>query len=227
MGSKKSILYNRRFIIINIQYYYNMSTVNFSSDTSIQGTITLITSTPLGINLYAYNTNLSSLSSYSYLNINNLNNTATTIFYNLNNLSSNSVLSINSNNTSINNLNTTSTTIFNNLNSLSTNSILSINNLNATSTTIFTTKENILTFSNPLTRTTNTIGINLANYSTTGNDSSYLLKTGGTLTGNFNIEKSNPIVSIKAAAESCKDILVVFASMVSVIEPTERILLAM
>ncbi len=39
-------------------------------------------------------------------------------------------------------------------------------------------KENILTFSSPLTRTTNTIGINLANYSTTGNDTSYLLKTG-------------------------------------------------
>ena len=34
-------------------------------------------------------------------------------------------------------------------------------------------------------------------------------------------------VVLKAAAESCKDILVVLASMVSVIEPTERILLAM
>ena len=60
-----------------------MSTVNFSSDNSVQGTITSITSTPLGINLYAYNTNLSSLSTNSILNINNLNATSTTIFNNL------------------------------------------------------------------------------------------------------------------------------------------------
>ncbi len=44
-------------------------------------------------------------------------------------------------------------------------------------------KENVLTFSSPLTRTTNTIGINLTNYSTTGNDINYLLKTGGTMSG--------------------------------------------
>jgi len=61
-----------------------MSTVNFNSDNSVQGTITTITATPLGINLYAYNTNLSSLSSYSTLAINNLNTTSTTIFNNLN-----------------------------------------------------------------------------------------------------------------------------------------------
>ena len=69
------------------------------------------------------------------------------------------------------------------------------------------TKENILTFSSPLTRTTNTIGINLGSYSTTGTDTNYLLKTGGTLTGDFNIEKANPIVSIKAAAENQTSIL--------------------
>ena len=39
---------------------------------------------------------------------------------------------------------------------------------------LLNTKENILTFSSPLTRTTNTIGINLANYSTTGTDTNYL-----------------------------------------------------
>ncbi len=61
-----------------------MSTVNFSSDNSVQGTITSIISTPLAINLYAYNTNLSSLSSFSYLSINNLNATSGTIFNNLN-----------------------------------------------------------------------------------------------------------------------------------------------
>ena len=44
-------------------------------------------------------------------------------------------------------------------------------------------KEAVLTFSSPLTRTTNTIGINLGSYSTTGNDANYLLKTGGTMSG--------------------------------------------
>jgi hypothetical protein len=43
-------------------------------------------------------------------------------------------------------------------------------------------KEQILTFSSPLTRTTNTIGINLGSYSTSGNDPAYLLKI-GTLSG--------------------------------------------
>jgi hypothetical protein len=85
----------------------------FIQDDSIQGTTTTITEVVLGGPLYAYNTNLSSLSSYSYLNINNLNATSTTTFNNLNSLSTNSVLSIN-------NLNNTSTTILNFLNSLST-----------------------------------------------------------------------------------------------------------
>jgi hypothetical protein len=49
------------------------------------------------------------------------------------------------------------------------------------------TKEAILTFSSPLTRTTNTMGINLSSYSTTGNDTNYLLKTGGTMTGNLTV----------------------------------------
>ena len=49
------------------------------------------------------------------------------------------------------------------------------------------TKEAILTFSNPLTRNTNTISINLSSYSTTGNDTNYLLKTGGTMTGTLNM----------------------------------------
>ena len=52
---------------------------------------------------------------------------------------------------------------------------------------LLNTKENALTFSSPLTRTTNTIGINLANYSTTGNDTNYLLKTGGTMTGDLTV----------------------------------------
>ena len=69
-----------------------------------------------------------SLSTYSVLNITNLQATSTTIFNNLNSLSTNSILSIN-------NLNTTSTTIFNNLNSLSSTTILNVNNLNVSGTT--------------------------------------------------------------------------------------------
>ncbi len=60
-----------------------MATIIFNSDNTVQGTITSITSTPLGINIYAYNTNLSSLSTYSTLSISNTNATSTTIFNNL------------------------------------------------------------------------------------------------------------------------------------------------
>jgi hypothetical protein len=50
--------------------------------------------------------------------------------------------------------------------------------------------------------------ISLTNYTRTGLDPAYLLKsTGGTLTGDVNIEKSNPIVSIKASDESQTSIL--------------------
>jgi len=46
-------------------------------------------------------------------------------------------------------------------------------------------KEQILTFSSPLTRTTNTIGINLSSYSTTGTDPNFLKLAGGTMTGDL------------------------------------------
>ncbi len=67
-----------------------MATVIFNSDNSVQGTIKSITSTPLGIKIYSYNTNLSSLSTYSTLWISNTNATSSTIFNNLYPLSSNS-----------------------------------------------------------------------------------------------------------------------------------------
>jgi hypothetical protein len=60
-------------------------------------------------------------------------------------------------------------------------------------------KEAILTFSSPLTRTTNTIGINLSSYSTTGNDTSYLLKTGGTMTGALNGTTINASTALQEA----------------------------
>jgi hypothetical protein len=52
--------------------------------------------------------------------------------------------------------------------------------------TLLNAKEQILTFSSPLTRTTNTIGINLSAYSTSGTDTAYVLKTGSTMTGTLN-----------------------------------------
>jgi hypothetical protein len=68
--------------------------------------------------------------------------------------------------------------------SYATNANLTTNYYNKSSTdTLLNAKENTLTFSSPLTRTTNTIGINLSAYSTTGTDTNYLLKTGGTMTG--------------------------------------------
>ncbi len=86
------------FIIIYVNSY-------FTADDSVQGTITTITSTPIGSGyIYAYNTNLSNLSTFTKLNIDNLNATSTPILGNLNSLSTNSILSIN-------NLNATSTTI--------------------------------------------------------------------------------------------------------------------
>ena len=62
------------------------------------------------------------------------------------------------------------------------------------------TKENILTFDLPLTRTTNTIGINLGSYSTTGNDANYLLKSGGIMTGAINSITNVGIGTTNAAA---------------------------
>ncbi len=65
-----------------------------------------------------------------------------------------------------------------------TNTNLTNNYYNKTSTdTLLNAKENSLTFSSPLTRTTNTIGINLGSYSTSGTDASYVLKTGSTMIG--------------------------------------------
>ena len=49
--------------------------------------------------------------------------------------------------------------------------------------TTLATKQNNLTFSSPLVNTTNTISINLNEYSKTGTDTNYLLKSGGTMTG--------------------------------------------
>jgi len=78
--------------------------------------------------------------------------------------------------------------------------------------TLLIAKEAILTFSSPLTRLTNTISINLSNYSTTGTDTNYLLKTGGQLTGNLGIGttqySTNTLLSIKGASSGYSQPLV-------------------
>ena len=90
--------------------------------------------------------NLNSLSTYSYLNISNLQSTSTTIFNNLNSLSTYS-------NLNISNLQSTSTTILNNLNSLSSCSILNVNSLNVIGTSVFnndvTAKSNLYALNIP------------------------------------------------------------------------------
>jgi hypothetical protein len=58
-----------------------MATVNFTPDNSLQGTTTSIISTPLSIHyLYAYNTTLNSKSTFTKLDIDNLNSTSTSVF---------------------------------------------------------------------------------------------------------------------------------------------------
>jgi hypothetical protein len=92
--------------------------------------------------------------------------------------SNNSNYTSNASNVLQTNINTTNTNL------TATNTNLTNNYYNRTSTdTLLNAKEQILTFSSPLTRSTNTIGINLGSYSTTGTDTNYLLKTGGTMTG--------------------------------------------
>ncbi len=59
-------------------------------------------------------------------------------------------------------------------------------------------KENALTFSSPLTRTTNTIGINLSGYATTTALASYLPLAGGTLTGQLNITHASTAANAAA-----------------------------
>jgi hypothetical protein len=94
--------------------------------------------------------NLNSISTYSNFNISNLQSTSNTIFSNLNSISTYS-------NFNISNLQTTSTTIFNNLNSLSSCSILNVNNLNVSGTSVF---------NNDVTANSNLYALNLPKKST-------------------------------------------------------------
>ena len=117
---------------------------------------------------------MNSLSTYSSLNISNLQSTSTTIFNNLNALSTYSYLNIS-------NVQTTSTTIFNNLNNLSTNTTLNLNNLSTNTT---------LNLNNLSTNTT----LNLNNLSTNTTLNLNNLSTNTTL--NLNNLSTNSILSI-------------------------------
>jgi hypothetical protein len=128
--------------------------INFPTDSSVQGTYT---SFPYTI------TNNDGYVSSNYVNILSTNNSNYTR---------------NASNVLQTNINTTNTNL------TATNTNLTNNYYNRTSTdTLLNAKEQILSFTAPLTRSTNTIGISLSSYSTTGTDTNYLLKTGGTMTG--------------------------------------------
>ena len=117
-----------------------MSSLNVSGYTTLNDNVTCMNNLNINGGIFCSSinsstttvltTNLNSLSTYSNLNISNLQSTSTTIFNNLNSISTYS-------NLNISNLQSTSTTILNNLNSLSSCSTLNVNNLNVSGTSIF------------------------------------------------------------------------------------------
>ncbi len=121
---------------LNINGAVFCSSINSSTTTVLTANLnSLSTYSNLNIsNLQSTSTtifnNLNSISTYSNLNVSNLQSTSTTIFSNLNSISTYS-------NLNITNLQSTSTTILNNLNSLSSCSTLNVNNLNVSGTSIF------------------------------------------------------------------------------------------
>jgi len=92
------------------------------------------------------------------------------------------------------NINTTNTNL------TATNTNITNNYYNKTSTdTLLNAKEQILTFLSPLTRTTNTISINLGSYSTTGTDPNFLKLIGGTMTGLLTGTTINATIALQEA----------------------------
>jgi len=155
--------------------------------------------------------NLNSLSSYSSLNISNLQSTSTTIFNNLNNLSSNSSLNIS-------NLQSTSTTIFNNLNNLSSNSSLNISNLQSTSTTIFNNLNNTSTYSSlnisNLQSTSTTILNNLNSLSSCSILNVNSLNVSGISIFNNDITANSNLYAVNIPKKSTFNIIITTASMI-------------
>jgi hypothetical protein len=137
-----------------------MSSLNVSGYTTLNNNVTCMNNLNINGGIFCSSinsstttvltTNLNSLSTYSNLNISNLQSTSTTIFNNLNSISTYS-------NLNISNLQSTSTTILNNLNSLSSCSTLNVNNLNVSGTSIF---------NNDVTANSNLYALNLPKKST-------------------------------------------------------------
>jgi len=166
--------------------------LNFTTDNSVQLTYTSFPFTTPPLDGYTTSNYVSNISN---LLINNINTKQATLTAATNLLGvGTAITAIDYNKITVNKPSTFPADMTNIYSKTETNNLLSA-------------KEATLTFSSPLTRTTNTIGINLSSYSTTGNDANYLLKTGGSMTGDLNIEKLNPIVSIKSTGENQTSIL--------------------
>jgi len=95
----------------------------------------------------------------------------------------------------------TSNTLNTTINTTSNTTFINYSNLNSSTSNILNTKIDIS--SNSL-----YISSNFTNYyNKTQSDGRYLQLVGGTITGNFNIEKSSPIVSIKSSTETQSSII--------------------
>jgi hypothetical protein len=155
-----------------------MSSLNVSGYTTLNNNVTCMNNLNINGALYCssvnsatttdLSNNLNSLSTYSNLNISNLQSTSTTIFNNLNSLSTYS-------NLNISNLQSTSTTIFNNLNSLSSYSNLNISNLQSTSTTILNNLNSLSSCSILNVNSLNVSGTSIFNNDVTANSNLYAL----------------------------------------------------
>jgi hypothetical protein len=163
--------------------------LNFTTDNSVQLTYTSFPFTTPPLDGYTTSNYVSNISN---LLINNINTKQATLTAATNLLGvGTAITAIDYNKITVNKPSTFPADMTNIYSKTETNNLLSA-------------KEANLTFSSPLTRTTNTIGINLSSYSTTGNDASYLLKTGGTMTG--------AIVNTSATASDFKGIYIMHAA---------------
>ena len=120
-----------------------MSNLNVSGYTTLNNNVTCVGNLSVNGVLYSstttnLNNNLNSISSYSNLNISNIQSTSTTIFNNLNSFSTSTILTLNNQTTTLSNLNNVVNALSgysylnltNNINSLSSYSYLNISGLN-------------------------------------------------------------------------------------------------
>ena len=166
--------------------------------------------TTSGLSVFNINSNLNSLSSYSYLNISGTNNNLNSISSysylniggtnnNLNSLSSYSYLNISGTNNNLNNLSSYSYLNISgtnaNLNSLSTNSVLSINNHTTSITNLALSTATLNTNVNSLS-TSSILSINNLNSTSTTLLNMINSLTGSSTLTNLNTLSTNSILSI-------------------------------